>query len=167
MEDNSSGPWIGLGIGFVLIVAVVGGLIYSSRTSTRNAVQPQMIGSTQQVDPYSAKLQISNVQLSQADNMIGGTATYVEGTVTNTGDKIVNGANVEVAFKNSLSQVVQRQNEPLWIVQTREPAIDVATLSVSPLKPGDKAEFRLSFERISADWDRQAPKLRITVVNTK
>src|SRR5438270_9253106 len=113
MEDNSSGPWLGLGIGFVLIVGVVGGLIYSSRTSTQNAVQPQMIGSTQQVDAYAAKLQISNLQLSQADNMIGGTATYVEGTVTNTGDKIVNGANVEVEFKNSLSQVVQRQNEPL------------------------------------------------------
>ena len=62
---------------------------------------------------------------------------------------------------------MQRQNEPLWIVQTREPAIDIVTLATQPLKPGDKAEFRLSFERISADWDRQAPSLRITIVSTK
>ena len=97
--EQSSGPWLGLGIGFVLIIAIVGFLIYSSRNSAnRAAVQPQVIGSAQQADPYSTKLQLSNIQLSQADNMIGGTATYVEGTVTNTGDKTVNGANVEVEF---------------------------------------------------------------------
>src|ERR1043166_1640548 len=120
-EERSSGPWLGLGIGFVLIVATVSFLIYSSRNSpNRAAVQPQVIGAAQQADPYAAKLPLSNIQLSQADNMLGGTATYVEGTVTNSGDKTVNGANVEVEFKNSMAQVVQRQNEPLWIVQTRD-----------------------------------------------
>jgi hypothetical protein len=167
-EEKSSGPWLGLGIGFFLIVLVIGFLIYSSRnSSTRIATQPAVIGSAAQADPYAAKLQISDLQLSAADNMLGGTATYVEGTVANTGDKTVTGATVEVTFKNSLDEVVQRQNEPLWIVQTREPAIDVATLSVNPLKPDDKREFRLSFERISADWDRRQPTLRITVVTTK
>src|SRR3954465_8197969 len=103
MEDNSSGPWIGLAIGFVLIVGIIGGLIYSSRNSaTRIAVQPQVISPTQQADSYAAKLALSDIQLSQADNMIGGTVTYVEGTVTNTGDKTVSGANVEVEFKNSM-----------------------------------------------------------------
>jgi hypothetical protein len=168
MEDTSSGPWIGLAVGFLAIAAVVGALIYSSRNSPqRAAVQPNVIAGAQQVDAYAAKLELSNIQMSQADNMIGGTVTYVEGIVSNTGDKTVNGASVEVTFKNSMGQVVQRQNEPLWIVQTREPAVDVATLSANPLKPGNKAEFRLSFERISADWDRQPPTMRITIVNTK
>lgn len=167
-EEKSSGPWVGLGIGFVLIAIVIGVLIYSSRnSSSRPAMQPQISGAAAQADPYAAKLQIDGVQLLQADNMIGGTATYVEGTVTNTGDKTVTGATVEVNFKNSMGQVVQRQNEPLWLVQSREPAVDLTTLATSPLKPGDKREFRLSFERISADWDRQQPQLRITVVTTK
>jgi uncharacterized protein DUF2393 len=167
-EEKSSGPWLGLGIGFVLIVIVIGFLIYSSRTSlNRAATQPKVIGATAQADPYAAKLQISGEQLSAADNMLGGTATYVEGTVTNGGDKTVTGANVEVTFKNSLGEVVQRENEPLWIVLSREPAIDVGTLAADPLKPGAQAEFRLSFERISKDWNQQAPELRITVVTTK
>jgi hypothetical protein len=167
-EEKSSGPWLGLGIAFVLIVAVVGGLIYSSRNSgSRQAMQPSIAGPAGQADPYAAKLQINDVHLLQADNMIGGSATYIEGTVTNAGDKVVTAATVVVTFKNSMGQVVQRQNEPLWIIQTREPAVDVATLAVNPLKPGDKREFRLSFERISADWDRQQPELRITVVATK
>src|SRR5437870_333069 len=102
-EESGAGPWIGLGVGLVVIAAVVGGLIYSSRHSAnRNAVQPAVIGSAASVDPYAAKLQLANIQLSQADNMIGGTVTYVEGTVTNIGDKTVTGANLEVTFKNSL-----------------------------------------------------------------
>lgn len=167
-EVRSSGPWLGLGIGFVLIVIVVGFLIYSSRTSpNRAATQPKIIGSAAQADWYAAKLPLADVHLSAADNMLGGTATYVEGTVSNSGDKTVTGATVEVTFKNSLGEVVQRGNEPLWIVLSREPAIDVGTLSASPLKPGAQAEFRLSFERISADWNHQQPELRITVVSTK
>src|SRR5437764_7527341 len=167
-EEKSSGPWLGLGIGFVLIVLVIGFLIYSSRNSAdRNAVQPQVVGASGQADPYAAKLQIKGVNLSQADNMIGGTVTYVEGTVTNSGDKTATAATVEVTFKNSMGQVVQRQNEPLWIVQTREPAVDVATLAANPIKPGETREFRLSFEHISADWDRQAPAIRFIVVSTK
>jgi Protein of unknown function (DUF2393) len=167
-EESVKGPWIGLGVGFVLIAAIVSGLIYSSRTSIdRIAVQPQVVGAAAQADPYAANLQTSGIQLSQADNVIGGTVTYVEGTITNTGDKTVSGATVEVTFKNTMSQVVQRQNEQLWVVQSREPAVDVATLAANPLKPGDKREFRLSFERISADWDRQPPAIRFVVVTTR
>lgn len=167
-EEKSSGPWLGLGIGFVLIAIVIGILIYSSRTSEDRAASPETVmNSPAQADAYAAKLQLSDIHMSAADNILGGTATYVEGTVTNMGDKTVTGATVEVTFKNSLAQIVQRENEPLWVVLTRDPAIDVATLAVNPLKPGDKREFRLSFERISADWDRQYPALRITVVTTK
>jgi hypothetical protein len=166
-EQKSSGPWLGLGIAFVLIVIVVGFLIYSSRTSPDRVTQPKIISSAAQADPYASKLQVADVQLSAADNMLGGTATYIEGTVTNIGDKTVTGATIEVTFKNSLGEVVQRENEPLWVVLSREPAIDVGTLSSEPLKPGAKCEFRLSFERLSADWNRQQPELRITVVTAK
>src|SRR5213083_2263772 len=88
-EERPSGPWLGLGIGFVVIVAIVGGLIYSSRTSeSRNAAQPAVMNSSGKADPYAARLELGGIQLSAADNMLGGTVTYIEGTVTNTGDKI-------------------------------------------------------------------------------
>jgi hypothetical protein len=152
----------------VIIIAIIGGLIYSSRTSeTRQAAHPAVMQSAGPADAYAAKLAISDVNMSAAENLLGGETTYIEGKVSNTGDRIVTGATVEVTFKNSLNEVVQRQTEPLWIVQRREPAVDVASLAVSPMKPGETREFRLSFERISADWNRQFPDLRITVVTTK
>jgi hypothetical protein len=162
--DAPRGPWLGLAIGFLIIVAIIGALIYSSRKSeTRQSAQPNVMESAA-ADPYASNLKISDPSMSAAQNMLGGEVTYIEGKVTNTGDKTVTGATVEVTFKNSLGQVVQRQTEPLWIVQRREPAVDVA---VVPIKSGETREFRLSFEHISADWDRQFPDLRITVVTTK
>jgi hypothetical protein len=162
--DAPRGPWLGLAIGFLIIVAIIGALIYSSRKSeTRQSAQPNVMESAA-ADPYASNLKISDPSMSAAENMLGGEVTYIEGKVTDTGDKTVTGATVEVTFKNSLGQVVQRQTEPLWIVQRREPAVDVA---VAPIKPGETREFRLSFEHISADWNREFPELRITVVTTK
>ena len=167
-EEPRGGPWLGLGIGFVIVVSIIGYLIYSSRTSeTRNLPRPAVMQSAATADLYAANLAISDVNMSAAENMLGGEVTYVEGKVTNKGNKTVTGATVEVTFKNSLGQVVQRQTEPLWIIQRREPAIDVAALAVSPMKTAGTREFRLSFEHISADWNRQYPDLRITVVTTQ
>src|SRR6266404_4658205 len=166
--EEPRGPWLGLAIGFLIIIAIIGALIYSSRKSeTRQSAEPNVMQSAAAADPYASQLKISDESMSAAENMLGGEVTYIEGKVTNTGDKMVTGATVEVTFKNSLAQVVQRQTEPLWIVQRREPAVDVASLAVAPMKPGDTREFRLSFERISADWNRQFPDLRLTVVTTK
>ncbi|MCU1309452.1 MAG: hypothetical protein JWO20_577 [Candidatus Angelobacter sp.] len=163
--EEPRGPWLGLAIGFLIIIAIIGALIYSSRKSeTRQSAQPDVMESAAAADPYASQLKISDGSMSAAENMLGGEVTYIEGNITNTGDKTVAGATVEVTFKNSLGQVVQRQTEPLWIVQRREPAVDVA---VAPIKPGETREFRLSFEHISTDWNRQFPDLRITVVTTK
>jgi len=40
-------------------------------------------------------------------------------------------------------------------------------LNVAPLGPGQSAPFRLTFDRISEQWNRQYPQLRITDVTTK
>jgi hypothetical protein len=165
--EPSRGPFLGLAIGLALILIVVVALIVSSRTSpTRNAVAPKLMESGT-ADPYAANLQLSDVNLSAADNFAGGTSYYVEGKVTNTGNKVVNGATVEIAFKNSLGQVVQRETQTLMVILARQPAIDVVALNGAPLNPSQSRDFRLTFERISADWDRQKPELRVITVSWK
>ena len=165
--EPSRGPFLGLGICFALILIVVVALIVSSRTSpTRIATAPKIMQSGDS-DAYAANLRLSEVNLSAADNFAGGTSYYVEGTVSNTGNKVVNGATVEITFKNSLGQVVQRETQNLMIVLARQPAIDVVALNVAPLKPAQSREFRLTFERISADWNQQKPDLRLINVFLK
>lgn len=168
-EENepSKGPWLGLSIGFVIILAVIGTLIFRSRSSPTRMVVRQAVSAPAPADPYAANLAISDVVMSAAENFVGGTATYVEGKVSNNGSKTVTGASVEITFKNSLDQVVQREAQPLMVIQAREPAIDVAALNVAPLAPGQSREFRLTFEHVSADWNRNYPELRITTISTK
>lgn len=165
--EPSKGPFLGLAIGFALILVAVVALIVSSRTSpTRYTVAPKLMQSGA-ADPYAANLQLSEVNLSAADNFAGGTSYYVEGKITNTGNKVVNGATIEIAFKNSLGQVVQRETQTIMVILARQPAIDAGAMNVAPLNPGQSREFRLTFERISADWDRQKPELRVITVSLK
>jgi hypothetical protein len=165
--EPSKGPFLGLAIGFALTMIVVVVLIVSSRSSPTRGITTPKIMQAGEADPYAKNLMLSDAHLSAADNFAGGTSYYVEGKLTNSGLKVVNGATVEVTFKNSLGQVVQRETQTVMAIIAREPAIDVAALNQASLKPGQSREFRLTFERISADWNQQLPELRIVTVSTK
>jgi hypothetical protein len=165
--EPSKGPFLGLAIGLALVVMVVAYLLVSSRTSSTRGITTPKIMQSGEADQYAKSLTLSDAHLSAADNFAGGTSYYVEGKITNSGPNVVNGATVEVTFKNSLGQVVQRETQTVMAIIAREPAIDVAALNQAPLKPGQSREFRLTFERISADWNQQLPELRIVTVSTK
>jgi hypothetical protein len=165
--EPSRGPWLGLGIGAVIICAIIAYLIVSSRSSPTRYSTPITIAQSAQQDPYARQLEISDVKMAQAQNILGGTMTYLEAKIANKGDKTVVGATIEVTFKNSLGQVVQRESQPLMIITQREPAMDIVAVNNSPLKLGDTKDLQLTFEHISADWNRQYPELRVTTVVTK
>jgi|SRR3954469_1983652 hypothetical protein len=166
-SEPSRGPWIGLAIGLVIIVSVIAYLIYSSRTSGDRPDVTTKINAPAAADPHAADVALSDAKLSTAQNGLGGTSIYIEGTVTNKGAQTIAGASVEVTFKNSLGQTVQRQSEPLMVFLTHEPADDLAALNMAPLKPGASKEFRLTFERVSADWNQQMPEVRVTTVTVR
>jgi hypothetical protein len=165
--EPSRGPWLGLGIGAVIILGIIAYLIYSSRSAPSRYEKPITVSQSAPEDPYASKLQISDVKMAQAQNILGGTMTYLEGKISDRGDKTVIGANVEATFRNSLNQVVQREAQPLMIITQREPAMDIVAVNNAPLKPGDTKDFQLTFEHISADWNRQYPELRLTTIRTK
>jgi len=145
-------------IGVVIIVVVVGVVVLLSRGSSKGPAPPH---------PYAANLKISDVKMSQAQNFVGASVTYIDGTVTNAGDKTVMHATVHVEFKNSMDQVVQIEDLPLRILQTGGPYPDAVDLGVSPLAPAQSKPFRLTFEHVSADWNQAYPTLQVTDVIVK
>jgi hypothetical protein len=114
---------------------------------------------------YASQLKISELKLSQAQNFVGGTVTYLEGQIANAGDKTVSGATVNVIFHNSLDEIVQREVLPVRILDRSGPYPDTFDMRLRPLAPNQQREFRLTFEHLSSDWNQQAPELRVVGVS--
>ena len=145
-------------LGVALVIIVVGAIALLNRGNPRGASAPH---------PYAANLKPSDLKMSAAENFVGASVTYIDGNVTNSGDKTVTHAIVHVAFKNSLGEVAQAEDVPLHVLQTNGPYPDAVDLSLSPLAPGQSKPFRLTFEHISSDWNQAYPDLQVTDVSVK
>jgi hypothetical protein len=117
--------------------------------------------------PYSANLKFSDLKMSQAQNFVGASVTYIDGTLANTGDKTVTRALVRVTFKDLYNQVAQIENVPIRVLQTSGPYPDTIDLASSPLAPGQSKPFRLTFEHVSDQWNQAYPNLQIVDVTVK
>ena len=117
--------------------------------------------------PYIAQLKLSDFKMSAAENFIGSTVSYIDGTITNTSDKTVARVMVEVNFLDSMGQLAQREELPLRVVRTNGAYLEPVDLNVAPLAPGQTQPFRLTFDSISAQWNHQYPGIRITDVTVK
>jgi hypothetical protein len=156
--EESKSSLLPILLGVVLVVVVVGIAAFLLRTDSKIANPPH---------PYAANLKLSDMKMSAAENFIGSTVTYLDGEVTNAGDKTVSHAVVHVSFKDSLGQVAQADDVPLHVLQTTGPYADAVDLSLSPLAPGQSQQFRLTFEHVTADWNHEYPELRVTDVSVK
>jgi hypothetical protein len=145
-------------LGLALVVVVVGIAAVLLRTDSKIATPPH---------PYAANLKFSDMKMSAAENFIGSTVTYLDGTVTNAGNQTVSHAIVHVSFKDSLGQVAQAEDVPLHVLQATGPYADAVDLNISPLAPGQSQPFRLTFEHITADWNQEYPELQVTDVSVK
>ena len=152
--------WIPLLIGLVAVVAVVGALLLLGRHKSTTAAEP---------NPYAQQLKLSAIKLSAAENYMGGTVTYLDFSITNTGDKALVGAAVHAEFKNSMGQIVQRETLPLHVLVENQLAgyPDLVDLSRAPIGPGQTKPVRITLEHISEDWDQTYPLMELVNLKLK
>ena len=117
--------------------------------------------------PYIAQLKLSDFKMSAAENFIGATVSYIDGTITNTSNKTVTRVIVEVNFLDSMGQLAQREELPLRLFRNNGAYNEPVDLKVAPLGPGQSEPFRLTFDSISAQWNHQYPDIKITDVTVK
>ena len=79
-------------------------------------------------------------------NLAGGKVTYIDGHITNCGNKTVTGISVQVLFRNAANEVAQNETQAMKWIRTRDPYIDLEPVSAAPLKPGEGRDFRLIFD---------------------
>jgi hypothetical protein len=156
--QESDSNWRPILLGVVLVVGVVAIAALLLRTDAKIAAQPH---------PYAANLTLSDLKMSAAENFVGSTVTYLDGALTNAGDKTVTHALVHVAFKDSLGQLAQAEDVPLRVLRTDGPYPEAVDLGAAPLAPGQSKPFRLTFEHVTADWNHEYPQLQVTHVSVK
>lgn len=149
--------WAPMAIGVVLVAAIIAVLILAGRAGKSSA-------NANPGDPTLAKLQISDLHMATAQNFAGNSVTYIEGKISNHSDKKITGARIEVLFKNSISEVVQKEVLPVAVVMPNSPYLDYGPLDRAPLAPGQASDFRLTLEHVSTDWDGQIPQARMVAV---
>jgi Protein of unknown function (DUF2393) len=156
--DERETNWraIGVGVGVVAVIVLI--LFLISRSEQKAATGPP---------PYAANIKFTDLKMSAAENFVGATVSYVDGSVTNTGPQTVTHVVVEVTFKDSMGQLAQRETIPLRVLQTSGPYPDAVDLNASPLAAGQSKTFRLTFEGISAQWNHEYPELKVVDVTVK
>lgn len=148
--------WMPMIVGAVLVlVAVTLIVIFARNPSTPS-----------HPDPYAANLQVSNLHMETAQNFAGGTVTYVEGTLMNTGDKKVTGATMQVIFKNPLGELVEEPTLPVMALQPNTPIVDYGPMEHAPIGPGQSRDFRVTLEHVSRDWNGQIPEVKVVAVSS-
>ena len=78
----------------LVVLLVTGGVLAATRHTSKgpaNAVQA--------LDPYAAGVAFSDLQMSESSSLSAVKVTYIDGHVTNKGDKTVKGATVQVLFR--------------------------------------------------------------------
>jgi hypothetical protein len=162
--DAEPRPWLPVAIAGAVILIAVGILIalFGHRAAT-----PLTGPGLAPADPYAASLAITNVHMSEASNFAGGKVTYVDGEIGNNGQKTLTRITVQVAFRNDLKEIAQKETMPLSLIRTHEPYVDTEPVGADPLKPEDRREFRLIFDSVAPDWNQQYPEIRVIQIAGK
>ena len=155
-ERDSSRRTIAIAVAVVITIAVI--FAFLLRTQPKTTSGPPL---------YVTNLKLSDFKMSAAENFVGATVSYVDGTVRNAGDKTITHVIVEVKFKDDMGQLAQRDDIPMQVLKTDGPYPEAVDFKVSPLGPGQSNAFRLTFESISAQWNHQYPEIQVTDVALK
>jgi len=152
--------WIPLMVGLVAVILAVGAILLFSRQKGPGGAES---------NPYAQNLQLSAIKLSAAENYMGGSVTYLDFNITNTGDRALLGAAVSAQFKNAMGQIVQKETLPLHVLVENQLAgyPDLVDMSRAPVGPGQTKTVRITLEHISEDWDRSYPQMELVNLKLK
>jgi hypothetical protein len=155
-EPSNRGLILGI-LGFA-VVAILAGLFLprgqeKETAKTANIILP--------ADAYAKSIVFSELAMSRSGSLSGGTSTFLDGHVRNTGTSTITAATLQVIFRNDVGLSPQVENVPLSLIRTHQPYIDTEPVSAAPIKPGDDVEFRLIFESIPENWNQQMPEVQV------
>ena len=164
-EPRSWKPFAAAGL---VILLLAGGLLLFGRSDAtgKPGISPGGAGLAQPA-AYAGSLPISGLQMSDSSNLSGGKETYLDGTIQNTGSRVVRAVTVQIGFKDVTGVLAAKETLPLTLVRFREPYVDTEPVSAEPIGPGESRSFRLIFDAAPQSWDGAYPEVRVISVSVR
>ena len=135
------------------MVAVLGGVFATMVATHKPAVETAPAPATAEAKAYVKFLKISAPELKEVSSYMSLAKVYeITGNLTNTGDRVVNSADLNCVFYDPYGQVVLRQRVAL--IKARD----------GGLKPGATKPIRLPFESLPDSWNRGMPGISIAQI---
>ena len=148
-RNRMGGPFL---VGLVVVIIVFGAFYlamrFSGGGSTATAQKSLAFGSAERA--YVQQIKFENLSLSGFENMLHQQVTYLNGDISNTGSRTIQGAEVTVEFFDQNDKVALRDTRRIIGKDTR------------PLESGETRDFQLGFEAIPNGWNHKFPAIHIT-----
>jgi hypothetical protein len=141
-----------LGALVIVAIALTFWLAFKSPQGSSSRVAPSNVSvpMSQAEQAYAKSIQIENIALSRAENFIHQEVTILNADAVNAGQQSVASLTVTVEFFDDLHQVVLRETR------------SVLASPSTPLAPGQRRSFSISFDRVPASWNLQQPAVQVT-----
>jgi hypothetical protein len=134
----------------LLLIAMAG---CGSDPSSRSSQTGQ---SATEAEAYKSKIAVSKVGLAKGENYLGSEVFYVEGSLKNIGNRVVQRVEITFFFKDSLKQVVLKESrKALEYKGTRGLEADKST------------RFQVAFDHLPKEWNYVLPDLEVSQVTLK
>ncbi len=143
---------VAFALGAVIVLILAAGAVLLSRTIRTNTPAAVKFPFGAVESAYAPQMQFQNIQLARSTNMLNQEFTYVDGSVSNGGDRNVVGLEATFEFHDQFNQVVLREARQLIAPKTQP----------SLAAHGGQQVFQIVLEHVSADWNQQNPTIRVT-----
>jgi hypothetical protein len=147
-EERSSYLYMAIAAGIVAGIVVL--LITATRPRPGPSIRPASLSEDEKA--FLDQVVIADTQMSAAENFLGQTVTYLDAQITNEGARAVKQIELQLEFTDALGQVILRDRA--YPVNAHTP----------PLKPGETRAFRVSFDRMPAEWNQAPPRISPTSI---
>ena len=142
---------LAFGVGLVIVTLLIGAAVLLSRYSTPSGpevLKPLPMGPSEQA--YASQIHFLEPKMSRAANFLNQEVTFVFGSLQNSGNRRIKQIEITLEFHDPFNQVVLRDKQRLFLPNQ------------APLAPGERRDFQVGYEHISAEWNNGYPSIRVT-----
>lgn len=150
-KKRFSVPPMAIVIGLALVAGIVG-VVYLNRAA--QAPLPQRPPLTGIAKEYvrNGFLPISNVAMQAHESYLHQQVVEITGNIANTGNRVIQLAEIYCVFYDAYGQVVLRRPVP------------IVSRKMGGLAPGETKPFRLPFDDIPEGWNQALPQIVIAQI---